>query len=56
MAPSVGPGDCFSKERRPQPFVWHRTAEEIVAKVRRGRASLDRVTKPAMHHQWVADR
>jgi hypothetical protein len=34
----------------PKPFVWHRTAEEIIAKVRRGRAALDRVTKSAMHH------
>jgi hypothetical protein len=25
----------------PKPFVWHRTAEEIIAKVRRGRAALD---------------
>lgn len=24
----------------PEPIVWHKTAEEIIAKVRRGRASL----------------
>jgi transposase len=32
----------------PKPFVWHRTAEEIIAKVRRGRAALHQVT--ATHH------
>jgi transposase len=32
----------------PKPFVWHKTAEEIVAKVRRGRAALARV-KSATH-------
>jgi transposase/transposase-like protein len=31
----------------PEPFVWHRTAEEIIAKVQRGRAALHRVTKSA---------
>jgi hypothetical protein len=34
----------------PKPLVWHRTAEEIIAKVRRGRAALDQVTKSATHH------
>jgi len=34
----------------PKPFVWHRTADQIITKVRRGRASLDRVTKCATHH------
>jgi transposase len=34
----------------PKPFVWHRTAEEIIAKVRRGRAALDRVIKSATDH------
>jgi hypothetical protein len=34
----------------PKPFVWHRTAEEIIAKVRRGRAALDQVTKSATHY------
>jgi len=24
----------------PKPFVWHKTAEEIITKVRRGRAAL----------------
>jgi transposase len=32
----------------PKPFVWHKTAEEIVAKVRRGRAALAEV-KSATH-------
>ncbi len=31
----------------PKPFVWHKTAEEIFAKVRRGRAALTTVTKLA---------
>jgi transposase len=34
----------------PHPFVWHKPAEEIIAKVRRGRASLRRVTKSATDH------
>lgn len=35
--------------RDPKPFIWHKTAEEIVAKVRRGRAALAQV-KSATHH------
>ena len=31
----------------PEPFVWHRTAEEIIAKVQRGRAALHRVINSA---------
>ncbi len=27
----------------PQPFVWHKKAEEIIVKVRRGRAALAQV-------------
>lgn len=34
----------------PQPFTWHKTAEEIIAKVRRGRAALTHQTKSATHH------
>lgn len=34
----------------PKPFVWHRTAEEIITKVRRGRAALNRVTETATDH------
>lgn len=33
----------------PQPFVWHKPAEEIIAKVRRGRTTLTQV-KSATHH------
>ena len=33
----------------PKPFVWHKPAEEIITKVRRGRAALTRV-KSATHH------
>lgn len=34
----------------PKPFVWHKTAADIIAKVRRGRAALTRVTKSATDH------
>ncbi len=34
----------------PKPFVWHKTAEDIIAKVRRGRAALTTVTKSATDH------
>ncbi len=33
-----------------KPFVWHKTAKDIVAKVRRGRAALTHHTKSATHH------
>jgi transposase len=33
----------------PQPFTWHKTAEEIMTKVRRGRAALTEA-KSATHH------
>lgn len=33
----------------PKPFMWHKTAEEIIAKVRRGRTALTR-TKSATDH------
>ena len=33
----------------PQPFVWHKTAEEIIKKVRRGRSALTRVTSATDH-------
>jgi hypothetical protein len=29
----------------PQPFVWTKTVDDIITKVKRGRASLDRVTR-----------
>jgi len=34
----------------PKPFIWHKTAAEIVAKVQRGRAALARQTKSATDH------
>ena len=34
----------------PQPFVWTKTAQEIIAKVKRGRAALTTVTNSATHH------
>jgi hypothetical protein len=33
----------------PQPFVWHKPAEEIIAKVRRGRAGLGQVNSATRH-------
>jgi hypothetical protein len=33
----------------PKPFIWHKTAEEIIAKVCRGRTALTRA-KSATHH------
>ena len=34
----------------PQPFAWTKTVEEIITKVKRGRATLDRVTESATDH------
>lgn len=34
----------------PKPFIWHKTAEEIIAKVNRGRAALNHSTKSATDH------
>ncbi|MFV0317560.1 MAG: IS630 family transposase, partial [Microthrixaceae bacterium] len=34
----------------PKPFVWTKAAEEIIDKVKRGRAALDRKIKSATHH------
>jgi hypothetical protein len=34
----------------PKPFVWTTNAEDIIAKVRRGKAGLNDVTKSATHH------
>jgi transposase len=34
----------------PKPFVWHKTAGDIIAKVRRGRAALTHQTKSATDH------
>jgi transposase len=33
----------------PQPFIWHKTAEEIIEKVRRGRTSLTRAKSATQH-------
>lgn len=34
----------------PKPFIWHKTAEEIIVKVKRGRAALARQIKSATDH------
>jgi len=34
----------------PQPFVWTKSVDDIITKVKRGRATLDRVTESATHH------
>jgi hypothetical protein len=36
--------------RDPKPFLWHKSADEILAKVKRGRAALTHVTESATHH------
>ncbi len=33
----------------PKPFIWHKTAQEIIKKVRRGRASLTQVKSATRH-------
>jgi len=33
-----------------QPFVWTKTAADFITKVKRGRATLDRVTESATQH------
>ena len=33
----------------PTPFVWHKTAQEIIRRVRRGRTSLTRVKSATDH-------
>jgi transposase len=40
----------------PHPFIWHRTADEIITKVQRGRAALNRVTESATHHSETAEQ
>ncbi len=34
----------------PEPSVWTKPADEILDKVARGQATLDRITKSATHH------
>jgi transposase len=36
--------------QNPKPFVWHKTADTIIAKVRRARAALNQVTETATDH------
>ncbi|HCP61904.1 MAG TPA: IS630 family transposase, partial [Actinobacteria bacterium] len=33
----------------PKPFVWHKTADEIIEKVQRGRAALHQIKSPTEH-------
>jgi transposase len=35
--------------RDPKPYIWHKTAEEIITKVRRGRATLTQVKSATQH-------
>ena len=37
-------------EVNPEPFVWTKPADEILDKVARGQATLDRIAKSATHH------
>jgi transposase len=34
----------------PKPFIWHKTADEIITKVERGRAALTHQTRSATDH------
>lgn len=44
--------DCWVENwnDHPEPFVWHKTAQEIIDKVARGKATLNRIIKSATHH------
>jgi hypothetical protein len=44
--------DCWVSHGNdnPKPFVWTKPADEILDKVARGQATLDRITKSATHH------
>ena len=44
--------DCWASHwnDNPEPFVWTKAADEILDKVARGQATLDRITKSATHH------
>ncbi|MCE2527600.1 MAG: hypothetical protein J4G00_08725, partial [Actinomycetia bacterium] len=35
--------------QNPRPFIWHKTSQEIITKVKRGRAALHQ-TNTATHH------
>jgi transposase len=39
--------ECWNDD--PKPFVWHKTAEEIIEKVRRGRAALHQIKSTTDH-------
>ena len=41
-------GDHWNDD--PSPFIWHGPAEEIIEKVRRGRAALNRQTNSTTEH------
>ena len=34
----------------PKPFIWHKTAEEIITKVKPGNATHNQITESATHH------
>ena len=44
--------DCWVSQwnDNPEPFVWTKPADEILDKVARGQATVDRITKSATHH------
>lgn len=37
----------------PQPFAWTKTVDDIITKVKRGRATLDHLTESATHHERI---
>ena len=39
---------CWNSD--PKPFIWKKTAEEILAKIRPARTALTHITKSATHH------
>jgi hypothetical protein len=45
--------DVWASQRNhdPQPFVWTKTVDDITTKVKRGPATLDRLTESATHHE-----
>jgi len=46
----VGLGLVSHWNDNPEPFAWTKPADEILNKVARGQATLDRITKSATHH------
>jgi len=49
--------DCWVSHwnDNPEPFVWTKPADEILDKVARGQATLDRISKSATHHYEPAE-